>query len=88
MAIFQAVTGVSFSHDQSHASRGAHPSQGQGRAQIVVERKPELPFEIVRGSRGGAEVSSAVPPALLWNLTAATEAGPKEAPSDASAVSS
>jgi hypothetical protein len=33
----------------------AHPSQGQGRAQIVVEFEPELPFEIVRGSQRGAE---------------------------------
>jgi hypothetical protein len=32
----------------------AYSSQGQGRAQIVVELKPELPFEIVRGSEGGA----------------------------------
>src|ERR1700730_5651574 len=32
----------------------AHPSQGEGRAQIVVEPKQELPFEIARGSQGGA----------------------------------
>src|SRR5229473_7129011 len=36
----------------------AHPSQGQVRAQIVVELKPELPFEIAWGSEGGAEFSS------------------------------
>jgi hypothetical protein len=28
------------------------PLQGQGRAQIVVEPKQELPFEIARGARG------------------------------------
>lgn len=39
----------------------AHPSQGQGRAQIVVEPKQELPFEIARGSEGGAAKSSGGP---------------------------
>jgi hypothetical protein len=39
----------------NHApTHGAHPSQGEGRAQIVVEPKPELRFEIARGSQGGA----------------------------------
>jgi hypothetical protein len=33
---------------------GAYSSQGKGRAEIVVEPKPEMPFEIVRGSQGGA----------------------------------
>ena len=35
-------------------STRAHLSQGEGRAQIVVESKQELPFEIARGSQGGA----------------------------------
>jgi hypothetical protein len=30
------------------------PPQGEGRAEIVVEPKPELRFEIVRGEPGGA----------------------------------
>ena len=33
----------------------AHFSQGQGRAQIVVEPPPELPFEMAQGSQGGAK---------------------------------
>jgi hypothetical protein len=37
----------------------AHPSQGQGRAQVVAEFEPELPFEIVPGSLWGAEASFA-----------------------------
>ncbi len=32
----------------------AHPSQGEGRAQKVVEPKPELAFGIAPGSQGGA----------------------------------
>src|SRR5258708_15799810 len=32
----------------------AHPSQGEGRAQMVVEPKQELPFEIAQGEPGGA----------------------------------
>jgi hypothetical protein len=43
----------------------AHPSQGEGRAQIVVEPKQELPFEIARGSRGGAAERGAGPPGRL-----------------------
>src|SRR6266566_1065055 len=39
----------------------AHPSQGEGRAQIVVEPKPELAFEVSRGSRGGAAERGACP---------------------------
>ena len=35
-------------------STRAHLSQGEGRAQIVVEPKQELPFELARGSQGGA----------------------------------
>jgi len=34
--------------------RGAHFSQGEGRPKINVEFRPKLPFEIVRGSDGGA----------------------------------
>ena len=34
--------------------KGAQPSQGKGRAQIVVELKRDLLFEIVWGSQGGA----------------------------------
>jgi hypothetical protein len=39
----------------------AYSSQGEGRAQIVVEPKQELPFEIARGSRGGAAERGAGP---------------------------
>jgi hypothetical protein len=39
----------------------AHPSQGKGRAQIVVELKRDLPFEIVWGSQGGAAECCADP---------------------------
>jgi hypothetical protein len=37
------------------------PSQGRGRAQIVVELKRKLPFEIVWGSQGGAAECCADP---------------------------
>ena len=48
-----------------YARARAHPSQGWGRAKIIVELKSEVPFEIVPGSRGGARVKIAgVSPAL------------------------
>jgi hypothetical protein len=45
------------------ATEGRDPrqDQGEGRAQIVVEPKQELPFEIARGSRGGAAERGAGP---------------------------
>jgi hypothetical protein len=39
--------------------RDLTPLKVRARGQIVVERRPELPFEIVWGSQGGAAVSSA-----------------------------
>jgi hypothetical protein len=56
----------------------AYFSQGKGRAQIVVETKPELPFEIARGSRGGAEVmasSRSVPPSSMATCVATSNNG-------------
>jgi hypothetical protein len=38
-------------------TRGAHPSQGKGRLQIVVGLKSELPFEIVLGEPRGSGVT-------------------------------
>jgi hypothetical protein len=43
-----------FRSQLSNATPRVHPSQGEGRTQIVVEPKPELPLEIVRGSGGGS----------------------------------
>jgi hypothetical protein len=50
--------------------RETHPCQGRGRAQIVVEPKQELPFEIARGSEGERRSVAGAP----GQLTPAIEA--------------
>jgi hypothetical protein len=55
------VTARGSMNQHTKISDRAHPSQGKGRAQIVVEFKRDLPFEIVWGSQGGAAECCADP---------------------------
>jgi len=64
IAVFTEGPGLKATPSSGNVKR-AYPSQGEGRAQKVVEPKPELAFGIAPGSQGGSGEPGACPPGRL-----------------------